>query len=236
MDLETDFEQDLSVFQEPREAVLAPVRMYEDRPISTSISPELWSSTRGSAKVFTPLDLHITTTLPESTFNIPTSDTAREFRSYERHRHQAKKSASFRRSREKKGTRVKPIPTRSSKSTKAENIQSLVSLTMVDEGAFSEDEIQTLVEAPLSPDLEYAGAPAPVAVDMEALITTAKVRYTKGSFKSLSLTTSPFLTNYDAEPDFEFVKSVLPVVALDDFPEDGEEEHWEHLWNDDLLD
>ena len=51
--------------------------------------------------------------------------------------------------------------------------------------------------------------------------------------------TQPFRTDCDAEPSFEYVKSVRSVVALDDIhdtPQDNDEEAWEHVWNDDLVD
>ena len=185
-DLEPDQELDISdsAFLE---AVLAPVtsRMSEDRPIPTSIPPELQPPTEKSPKGFTPPGVYTTGTPPESTFDIPAPDITREFRSYERHRHQTRKNARFTQSRQKKGTRVKPVPSRGSKSTKVENLQSLVNLTIVDEGTSSEDEIQTPIEVSLSlilPDVESPDPPALPAVDMETLIASAKVKYTKGSF------------------------------------------------------
>ena len=49
-----------------------------------------------------------------------------------------------------------------------------------------------------------------------------------------------FRTDYDIEPGFEYVKSVRPVVALDDIHDasrdDDDDEVWEHVWNDDLID
>jgi len=187
--LETDYEQDLSdsVFLKRREAVLAPVRASGDHPISTSISPELRPPTERTPKGYTPPDAYSTATLPESMLDIPAPETAREFRSYQRHRHQAKKNARFAQSRQKKGTTVKPVRGRGSKSVKTEDLRSLVALTIVDEETTSEDEIQTPVEVSLStvlPDAEIPEDRAPV-IDMESLITTAKVKYTKGPFKSL---------------------------------------------------
>lgn len=184
MDSETDYEQTPPVLLELREAVLAPARMREDRPISTSISPELQPLAANPPKEFTPPDVYTTATPPESTFNVLASDTAREFRSHERHRHQTKKNARFTQSKKKKGIRAEPVPFRASKSAKAENFRSLINLTIVDEQTSSEDEIQTPIEAPPSPDVERAGAREPPAVDMEVLIATAKVKYTKGPSNS----------------------------------------------------
>lgn len=231
LDLATDSESD---HEQNPSAFLAPVRIREGHPITPSISPELQPPVEKSLKEFTPPSVYTTATLPESTFNIPPPDAAREFRSYERHRHQTKKIAHFIRSRERKGARVKPALNRSSKSVKTENLQSLINLTVVDEQTSPEDDIQTPIEVPLSPDTECVGART--AVDMEALITTAKVKLTKGPFKSLASAISPFLTHYDVEPGFEFVKRVPPVVALDDLLDSEDQETWEHLWNDDLVD
>ena len=195
-DSETDYEQDLSdsAFLECREAALAPVRASRDhQPIFTPISPELRSSTGKILKGYTPPDAYTTATLPESMLGIPASDMVREFRSYERHRHQAKKNARFTQSRQKKGARAKPVRSRGPKSVKAENFQSLTTLTIVDEETTSEDEIQTPIEVSLSivlPDAELPDVRAPSAVDMESLITTAKVKYTKGSSKYCRSTTS----------------------------------------------
>jgi hypothetical protein len=124
-DSESDYEQHLSdsVFLERREAVLAPVRASRDQPISTPISPELQPPTEKIPKGYTPPDAYTTATLPDSVLDIPTSDTVREFRSYERHRHQAKKNARFTQSKQKKGTRVKPVRSRGSKSVKTENLR-----------------------------------------------------------------------------------------------------------------
>ena len=190
-DSETAYEQDLSdsLFSERREAVLVPIGASGDRPISL-ISPELQPPTEKTPKGYTPPDAYTTATLPESVLDIPAFDVTREFRSYERHRHQAKKNARFTQSRQKKGTKVKPIRSRSSKSVKTKNLRSMVTLTIVDEETTSEDEIQTPIEVSLSvvlPDAELPDVRAPPAIDMESLITTAKVKYTKGSFKSLSL-------------------------------------------------
>jgi len=190
-DSEIDHEQDLSdsVFLEPREAALAPVRASRDQPISTPISPELRSPTGNILKGYTPPDAYTTATLPESMLGIPASDMVREFRSYERHRHQTKKNARFTQSRQKKGARAKPVRSRGPKSVKTENLRSLDTLTIVDEETTSEDEIQTPVEVSLSivlPDAELPDVRAPSTVDMERLITTAKVKYTKGSSKCQS--------------------------------------------------
>lgn len=190
-DSETDYEQDLSdsVFLERRGAALSPARASGDQPISIPIFPELQPQTESIPKGYTPPDAYTTVTLPESMVDIPASDIVREFRSYERHRHQAKKNARFTQSREKKGTRVKPARSRGSKSVKTENLQSLVTLTIVDEETTSEDEIQTPIEVSLSivlPDAELPNVRAPLVVNMENLITTAKVKYTKGSSKSRS--------------------------------------------------
>lgn len=235
---ETGCERNPSVFVERRKAVLAHVRMHEDRPTPTSIPPELQPPPKKPLKGFTPPDAYTTPTLPEPAFNIPAPDIAREFRSYERHRHQTKKNARYTQSRMKKGFIVKPVLNRSSKSVKTENLQRSINLAVIDQRVFSEDEIRTPIEVLLSPDVEITGTRAPLAVDMEALITTARVKYTDGSFKSLGLTTSSFLTNYDAEPGFEFVKSVPLVVALDGGlgDDDDDDEPWEHVWNDDLAD
>lgn len=236
-DSEIDYEQNLPVFPQRREAVLAPVRVREDRRISTSIPPKLQPLPKKSPKKFTPLGAYATPSLPESAFNVLAPDAVREFRSYERHRHQTKKNARLTQSRKKKDAGVNPVPDRYSKSGKAENFKNLINLTMDDERTSSEDEIQTPIEVSPSPNIEFPGALAPPAVDMEALITTAKVKYTKGSSKSHRLTISPFLTYYDADPSFEFVKSVPSVVVLDDFHcEVDEEESWEHIWNDELVD
>ena len=190
-DSETDCEQEFSdpILQEHRETALAPVavRTSEGRPISARISPELPPPTEKPPKVYTPPDAYTTTTLPESTFDIPAPDISREFRSYERHRHHTKKNARFAQSKEKKGARAKPVLARGSKSTKAENLRSLVNLTIVDETTSSEDEIQTPVEVSLSlilPDVECADSQTTAIVDMEALITTAKIKHTKGAFWS----------------------------------------------------
>lgn len=187
-DSETDYEQDLSdsVFLERREAALAPARASRDQSISTPISPKLRSPPGKNLKGYTPPDAYTTATLPESMLGIPASDMVREFRSYERHRHQAKKNARFTQSRQKKDARAKPVRRRGPKSVKIENLRSLVTLTIVEEETTSEDEIQTPVEVSLSivlPDAELPDVRAPSAVDMGRLITTAKVRYTKGSFK-----------------------------------------------------
>ncbi|KAF9650063.1 hypothetical protein BDM02DRAFT_3127947 [Thelephora ganbajun] len=222
-DSETDYEQERSgsVFPKHREAVLTPVRTSEDRPISTSISPESQPPTEKTPKGYTPPDAYTTATLPESTLDIPAPDIAREFRSYERHRHQTKKNARFTQSRQKKGTRVELVRSRGSKSVKTKNLQSLVALTIIEGETTSEDEIQTPIEVSLSlvlPDDESPDFRAPPAIDLETLITTAKVKYTK-------------------EPGFEYVKSVRPVVALDDdydAPGDDDNEPWEHIWNYDL--
>jgi len=184
-DSETDYEQDLSdsVFLERREAVLAPARTSEYRPISTAISPGLQPSTEKTPKAHAPPDAYTTPALPESILDIPASDVAREFRSYERHRHQTKKNARFTQSRQRKGNTIRPVRSRGSKSVKTGNLQSLVNLTILDEETTSEDEIQTPIEVSLSvvlPSDELPDVRAP-AVDMETLITTAKVKYTKGS-------------------------------------------------------
>lgn len=239
-DSESDYEQD-SAPLERREVVLSPVRTGEERLISTSISTEPRPLTEKAPKVYTPPDAYTTPTLPESTSDVPASDVAREFRSYERHRNQTKKSARFQQSRQKKDARVKPLRSRGSGSVKIKNLQSLVTLAVVDEETTSEEEIQTPIEVSLSillPDIERSDVPVPPAVDMGTLITTARVKYTKGSSKS-SLCTLPFCTNYDVEPGFEYVKSVRPVVALDDIhdiSQDDDNETWEHVWNDDLVD
>ncbi|KAF9787309.1 hypothetical protein BJ322DRAFT_1107369 [Thelephora terrestris] len=210
-DLESDYEEDIS--DRPSWKTMS-----EDRPISASISPESQSPTKKSPKGSSPPGTYTTGTLPESTFDIPAPDIAREFRSYERHRHQTKKNARFTQFKQRKGVRVKPIPNRCSKSVKAE--MTLVNLTIIDEGTSSEDEIQTPVEVSLSllSDAEFADPRAPLALDMEALIASAKVKYTK-------------------EPSFEFVKRVREVVALDDCTsQEDDDESWEHVWNDNLID
>ena len=191
VDAESDYERDLSdsVFLERREAAPTPVRTIGDDPISTHTSPGLQLPTEKASKRYTPPDVYTNATLPESVLGVPASDTAREFRSYERHRHQVKKNARFTQSRRKKGTWVKPVRNRSSKSARAEDLQSLVALTIVEEETTSEDEIQTPVEISLStvlPDADLPELQAPPALDMESLITTAKVKYTKGSSKPLS--------------------------------------------------
>jgi len=187
-DPETDYEQDLSdsVFLERREAVLAPVGTSEYRPISTSICPELQPSTEKTPKAYVPPDTYTTLTLPESILDIPASDMAREFRSYERHRHQTKKNARFTQSRQRKGNGVRSVRSRGTKSVKTGNLQSLVDLTIAEEETTSEDEIQTPIEVSLSvvlPGGELPDVRVPV-VDMETLITTAKVKYTKGPYNS----------------------------------------------------
>lgn len=186
-DTETDYERDLSdsVFLERREPVLIPVRTNGNDPISTHTFPERRPPIEKAPKRYTPPDAYTTATLPESVLGMPASDMAREFRSYERHRHQLKKNARLTQSRRKKGTQVKPVRSRGSKSARAENLQSLVALTITEEETTSEDEIQTPVEVSLSvvlpdSDLSEVQAPGP-ALDMESLITTAKVKYTKGS-------------------------------------------------------
>jgi hypothetical protein len=161
--------------------------MSEDRPIPTPVSPEFRPPTKKAPNGCTPPDAYTTTALPESALGIFAPDIAREFRSYERHRHLAKKNARFTQSRQKKGSGVKPDRGRNPKLTKTENLRSLLALAVADEATSSEDEIQTPVEVSLSvilPDLEASGAPTPPAIDMEALITTAKVKFTKGSFIS----------------------------------------------------
>lgn len=185
---ETDYEGDPSdrAFLERRDAVPDPVELSENRHIPTPVSPEMRPPTEKAPKGCTPPDAYTATALPESPLGIPAPDIAREFRSYERHRHLAKKNARFTQSRQKRGPGVKPVRGRNLKLTKTENLRSLLALTIADEVTSSEDEIQTPVEVSLSvilPDLEY-DAPAPLAVDMEALITTAKVKLTKGSFIS----------------------------------------------------
>ena len=193
---ESDYEQELSdsVFMERREAVLLPVRTGEARPISTSIPPELQLPTKRTPKAYTPPDAYATATLPESTMDVPASDVAREFRSYERHRNQTKKNARFKQSKQKKGSRVGPVRGRGSGSVKTKNLQSLVALAIVDEDTTSEEEIKTPIGVSLStllPDVEPSDVRAP-AVDMETLITTAKFKYTKGSSDSTTNTTLPY--------------------------------------------
>ena len=241
-DSETGYERGLSdsVFLGRREAVIAPVRTNNRRSVTASTSPGLQPPTEKTPKGYTPPDAYTTTTFPESTLDIPASDVAREFRSYERHRNQAKKNARFTQSRQKRGTRVNSARSRDLRSTKAGNLRSLVTLTTVSEETTSEDEIQTPIEVSLSvvlPDVEHPDAPAPPAVDMETLITTAKVKYTKGSSKSL-LSTPTFCTDCSVEPGLVYVKSVRPVVALEDNhgASDDDNELWEHVWNDDLVD
>lgn len=224
-DSEVDCEQGFSdpVLQEHRETTFIPiaVRTSEDQLISTRISPESQPPTEKSPKGYTPPDAYTTTTLPESTFDIPAPDISREFRSYERHRHQTKKSARFAQLKQKKGARAKPVLARGSRSTKAENLRNLVNLTIVDETTSSEDEIQTPVEVSLSlilPDVECADSQLAATVDMEALITTAKIKLAK-------------------EPGFELVGNVRQVIALDDgTTKEDDDEPWEHVWNDDLVD
>ena len=235
-DSETDYDKNHPDLPACQEVALAPVGMREVRPISNPISPKLQPSTGKCPKGLTPPDAYTTATLPESTFNTPAPDTAREFRSYERHRHQTKKNARFTQSRKKKGTGAKPVLYRSSKSAKAENLQNLIHLTIADEPTPSEDGIRTPIEVPHSPDVKCAGSRAPPAVDIETLVTKAKVKYTKGSLKSLGSTMPPFLTYNNAEPGFEFVKHVLPVIALDDPAGEDDDEVWECVWNDDLVD
>jgi hypothetical protein len=179
--------------------------------------------------------------LPESALNIPASDVAREFRSFERHRNQTKKNARFKLSKQLKGTRprVTPVRGRGSGMVKTKNLRSLVTLTIVDEETASEDGIQTPIEVSLSvvlPDAGYPDVRVP-ALDMETLITTAKVKRTKGSSKS-RLSTPHFRTNLGVEPGFEYVKNVRPVVVLDDIQDtlQDDNEPWEHVWNDDLVD
>ena len=185
---ESDYGQDLSdsVFLERRETVLTPVRASGYHPIPASIPPELQSPSEKTPKGYTPPDAYSTATLPESTLDIPAPDSARESRSYQRHRHQAKKNARFAQSRQKKGASVKPIRTRGSKSVKTGDLRSLVALAIIDEETTSEDEIQTPIEVSLSIVLPDAEIPEdrPLVVDMESLITTAKVKYTKGPYKS----------------------------------------------------
>ena len=188
-DSETNCEQDLSdsVFLKPREAVFAPVRANRDRPISTSISTGLQQPAERTPKGYTPPDAYTAATLPESVLDIPAPDVAREFRSYERYRHQTKKNARFTQSRKKKDIRVKPIRTRGSKPIKTENLRSLVTLAIIDEETASEDEIQTPIEVSLSvvlPNTEFPDVREPSPINMEALITTARVKYTKGSSES----------------------------------------------------
>lgn len=241
-DAETDFEQDLSdsVFLERGKAVRTPVRLSGDNPISTP-TPKLQPPTEKAPKGYTPPDAYPTATLPESALDVPASDVAREFRSYERHRHQAKKNARLTQSRRKKGTWVKPVRSRGSKSARAADFQSLVALTVAEEETTSEDEIQTPVEVSLSvvlPDADLPEVRAPPALDMESLITTAKVKYTKGSSKPRSCN-DVFRADYDLEPGFEYVKRVRPVIALDDIHDtslEDDNETWEYVWNDDLLD
>ena len=241
---ESDYEQDLSdpAFPGRRDAVPTPVRTSERCSVSATILSEPRAPTEKTPKVYTPPDAYTTAVLPESTLDVPAPDVARESRSYERHRNQIKKKAEFKQSKEKKGTKVKPVRSRGSGSgsVKTKNLQSLVALAVVYEETTSEDEIQTPVEVSLSvilPEVEHPEIQPP-AVDMEALITTAKIRYTKGSSKSLS-STPPCCANYDVEPGFEYVKSVRSVVALDevhDTSRDDDDEPWEHVWNDDLVD
>ena len=241
---ESDYEQDLSDPALPgrRDAVPTPVRTSKHCPVSATIPCEPQAPTEKTPKGYTPPDAYATAVLPESTLDIPTPDVTREFRSYERHRNQTKKRAHYQQSKEKKGTKVKPVCSRGSGSgsVKTKNLQSLVALAVVYEETTSEDEIQTPVEVSLSvvlPDIEHPEIQTP-AVDMEALITTAKVKYTKGLSKS-RLSTPPCCANYDVEPGFEYVKSVRSVVALDDVHDtsrDDDDEPWEHVWNDDLID
>jgi len=242
-DSEADYEQDLSdsVFLERREAVLAPVRTTGARPKPAPISPELQPPIEKTPKESTPPDAYATVTPPESALDIPASDIAREFRSYERHRHQTKKSARFTQSRQRKGVSVRPARSRGSKSAKTKNLRGLVISSAIEEGTTSEDEIQTPIEVSLSlvlPDDGNLEVRTPPAIDMGALITTAKVKYAKGSSKS-RLSTLLLCTDYGVEPGFEYVKSVRPVVVLDDVhdaPQDEDNETWEHVWNDDLVD
>lgn len=182
---ESDCEQDLSgpVFSGHREAVTSPVRPSGNRrPISTPVSPDSQPPTKRTPKAYTPPDAYTTATLPESTLDVPSSDIARESRSYERHRNQTKKNARFKQSRQKKGIRTKPVRSRGSGSVKIKNLQNLVALAVIDGETTSEDEIQTPIEVSLSvvlPSIEYSDARTPV-MDMEAMITTAKVKYIKG--------------------------------------------------------
>lgn len=224
-DLEIGYEQGLSdsVSLERRQAALAPNKLGEGRFISTSIPPKLQPQARKSPDGFTPPGVYTTATLPESTYDILAPDIAREFRSYERHRHQSKKSARFMQAKQKKDDKAKPASSRDSKSVKAENLKSLIDLTIVEEEqTSSEDEIQTPIEVSLSlilPDVDAECAdPRAPTVDMETLVTMAKIKHAR-------------------EPSFEFIKSVPSVIALDDCTsQDDEEEAWEHVWNDDLLD
>ena len=241
---ESDYEQDLAepAFPGRRDAVPTPVRTSERCSVSATIPCEPQAPTKKAPKVYTPPDAYTTAVLPESTLEVPAPDVAREFRSYERHRNQTKKRALFKQSKEKKGNKVKPVRSRSSGSgsVKTKNLQNLVALATVYEETTSEDEIQTPVEVSLSvilPDV-HPGVQTPPAVDMEALITTAKVKHTKGSSNPRS-STPPCCDNHDIEPGFEYVKSIRHVVALDevhDASRDDDDEPWEHVWNDDLID
>jgi len=195
---ESDYDQDLSdpAFPGRRDAVPTPVRT--SCPVSAIIPSEPQLPTEKTPKVYTPPDAYTTAVLPESTLDVPAPDVAREFRSYERHRNQTKKRAHFKQSKEKKGTKVKPVRSRGSGSgpVRTKNLQSLVALAVVYEETTSEDEIQTPVEVSLSvvlPDVEHPEVQTP-AVDMEALITSAKVKYTKGSSKSRCVNTPSLLT------------------------------------------
>ena len=241
---ESDYEQDLSepAFPGRRDAVPTPVRTSERCSVSATIPSEPQAPTEKTPKAYTPPDAYTTAVLPEFTLDVPAPDVAREFRSYERHRNQSKKRALFKQSKEKKGTKVKPVRSRGSGSgsVKTKNLQSLVALAVVYEETTSEDEIQTPVEVSLSvilPDV-HPGVQTPPAVDMEALITTTKVKYTKGSSNPQS-STRPRCANYGIEPGFEYVKSIRSVVALDeahDTSREDDDEPWEHVWNDDLID
>lgn len=243
MGSESDYEQDLSDPAPPgrRDAVPTSVRTSERRPVSGPIPPESQPPTEKAPKAYTPPNAYTTAVFPESTLGVPAPDVAREFRSYERHRNQTRKNARFQQSKEKKGTRVKSVRSRGSGSARIKNLQSFVTLATVDEATTSEDEIQTPIEVSLSvvlPDVECPDFRTPPAVDMEALITTAKVKHTKGSSKPY-LPLPPYRANHSVEPGFEYVKSVGSVVALDevhDASRDDDNEPWEYVWNDDLTD
>ncbi|KAF9787310.1 hypothetical protein BJ322DRAFT_1019753 [Thelephora terrestris] len=173
-DLETDREE-VTPDSHSLEDVLAPVtaRMSKDRPISASISPESHSQTKNPPSGSTWCGFTTCTTSRKPTLETPSPDIARGC------------------------VKVEPIPNRCSKSVKVE--KNLVNLAIIDEGTSSGDEIQAPAEVSLSllSEDECADPRAPLALDMEVLIASAKVKYTK-------------------EPSFQFFERVREVVALDD--------------------
>ena len=179
-----DFDPGTDCEQSLLGSVFAPASLASgNRPIPTLVSPKSQPPAEKASQVHTPPDVYTTVAVAESPLDIPAPDIAREFRSYERHRHQTKKNARFTQSRQKKGARITPARGRGSKSAKTKNLRGLVALAIIDEGSSSEDDVQTPIEVSLShilSDIEHTDAPAPPTVDMETLITTAKTKYTKG--------------------------------------------------------